>query len=181
MSTASSGFVERLFALAERIEYSTVGTWIGESKFGYPIIEGIHLIGLAIAVGLLFVVDLRLLGLLLRQVPVYQLSRQLRPWIIWGFVAIFVTGALLFWSSASRMLDSPAFAVKTVLLAIGTINALYFELKLAHVPAIRENATRLPANIRVAAGVSLTVWTLVIVFGRMTAYMPHWETLGLQQ
>jgi hypothetical protein len=177
LSAASPGLAERLFALGERIEYSTVGSWIGESRFGYPIIEGVHLIGLAVAVGLLFVVDLRLLGLLLRQVPVHDLMRQLRPWIIWGFVAIFVTGALLFWSSAGRMLDSPAFAVKVVLLAIGTLNALHFELKLAHAPAVRDNPAVLPANIRRAAGASLAIWTLAIVFGRMTAYLPHWATL----
>lgn len=178
MSEPSAGLAGRLIALGERIEYSTVGTWIGESQYGYPIIEGIHLIGLAVAVGLLFVVDLRLLGLLLRQVPVHDLMRQLRPWIIWGFVAIFVTGALLFWSSAGRMLDSPAFAVKVVLLIIGTINALHFELKLAHDPAVRDNPAVLPANIRRAAAASLGIWTLTIVFGRMTAYLPHWATLG---
>jgi hypothetical protein len=178
MSAAPASLAERVIALGERIEYSTVGTWIGESQYGYPIIEGIHLIGLAVAVGLLFVVDLRLLGLLLPQVRVHDLMRQLRPWIIWGFIAIFATGALLFWSSAGRMLDSPAFAVKVVLLVVGTVNALHFELKLANEQVIRDNPSVLPSNIRRAAGASLAIWTLTIVFGRMTAYLPHWASLG---
>lgn len=169
----------QLFALAERIEYSAVGTWIGESQYAYPVITGIHLIGLVVAVGLLFVVDFRILGRVLRPVPVHDLAQQLRPWIIWGFVAVYVSGVLLFWSSAARMLDSPAFVAKVLLLVIGTANALHFELVLAKSPSIRENHAVQPSRLRAAAVVSLITWTLVIVFGRLTAYMTSWTALGL--
>lgn len=173
--SAESVYGERLVALAERLEYSSVGVWIGESRYAYAALEGIHLVGLAVAVGLLFVVDLRLLNVFFRQVPVRDLTRQLRPWIFWGFSVILLTGVLLFWSSAGRMLNSPAFAIKTALLLVGLGNATLFELHSARLPAIRENHVVLPRRIRYAAIASLTIWTLTIVAGRMTAYLPQWS------
>ncbi len=133
-----------------------------------------HLIGLTIAVGLLFVIDLRLIGVLLRSVPVAQLLHQLRPWVFSGFGLIFVTGGLLFCSSATEQLDSPPFAIKMALVVAGGLNALYFELVSANSPAVRDNHAVLPRKIRYAGAASLAIWTLVIVMGRMIAYMPHW-------
>lgn len=173
--TAESIYGERLVALAEWMEFSALGVWIGESRYMYALLEGAHLIGLAAAVGFLFTVDMRLLGWIFRDVRVRTLTRQLRPWIFWSFGVIFATGILLFWSSAVRMLDSPAFAIKTVLLFVGLANAIYFELVSARTPAIRENRPVLPGRVRFAAALSLSVWTLTIAAGRMTAYMPHWS------
>lgn len=173
--SAESVYGEQLVALAERLEYSALGVWIGESRYAYAVLEGIHLVGLAVAVGLLFVVDLRLLNVFFRQVPVGNLSRQLRPWIFWGFGVILLTGVLLFWSSAGRMLNSPAFAIKTGLLLLGIVNASVFELHSARHPAVRDNHAVLPRRIRYAAIASLTIWTLTIVAGRMTAYLPQWS------
>lgn len=173
--TAVSVYGERLVALAEWMEFSALGVMIGESRYAYAILEGAHLIGLAAAIGLLFTVDLRLLGVLFRNVSVRSLTDQLRPWIFWSFGVIFVTGLLLFWSSAVRMLESPAFFIKTVLLLVGMANAIYFELVSVRAPAIRDNAPVLPLRVRVAAGVSLSIWTLTIAAGRMTAYMPSWS------
>ena len=48
-----------LFALAAWLEQTRVGSAIAEGRYAFPIIEGIHLIGLAAAVGLLMLVDLR--------------------------------------------------------------------------------------------------------------------------
>ena len=59
-----------LFSIAEQIESSALGVAIAESRFAYPVIEGIHLIGLAVSVGLIFLTDLRLMGLILTRVPV---------------------------------------------------------------------------------------------------------------
>ncbi|MEJ1962339.1 MAG: hypothetical protein WDO56_12660 [Gammaproteobacteria bacterium] len=55
-----------LLALAERIEQTPVGMAIAESRYAFPVIEGVHLIGLSISVGLIFLTDLRLMGVLFR-------------------------------------------------------------------------------------------------------------------
>ena len=57
-----------LIEFADLLYDSELGTSLRESIYAYPIVEGIHLIGLAFSVGLLFFVDLRLLGLFLPKV-----------------------------------------------------------------------------------------------------------------
>src|SRR5438105_14392570 len=99
-------------AWAETIESTPIGTAIAESRYAYPVIEGIHLIGLSISVGLIFLTDLRLMNLFMKKVPVIDVLRHLRPYVIGGFIAVFISGGLLFWSAAARMLDSPAFVAK---------------------------------------------------------------------
>ena len=63
-----------LFSIAEQIESSALGVAIAESRFAYPVIEGIHLIGLAVSVGLIFLTDLRLMGLILAAMAVELLA-----------------------------------------------------------------------------------------------------------
>jgi hypothetical protein len=161
-----------LIALAQQIESSAIGVAIAESRFAYPIIEGVHLIGLAVSVGLLFMIDLRLMGVFLRSVPLDRLLRSLRPVVLWGFAATFLSGGLLFWSSAERMLASPAFALKLLFLLLAGINAAIFELISAprHLP-VRDPAS-LPRSFRYAGFASLTLWTLTIAFGRLIPYLP---------
>lgn len=163
-----------LHAWAERVEYSAVGVAIAESRHAFVLIEGAHLIGLSVAIGLLFVIDLRLLGVVLRGVPAPRVLAALRPWVFGGFALIFLTGALLFWAAAGRLVQSPAFAVKLVLILLAGVNALFFEVVLARRAPAAGAAVRVPVPARAAALASLVLWTLVIAFGRLIPYMPSW-------
>jgi len=51
-----------LISLAQHLEETPIGTAIAEGRFAFPVLEGIHLIGLSVAVGLLLLTDLRLMG-----------------------------------------------------------------------------------------------------------------------
>jgi hypothetical protein len=164
-----------LMAWAQRVEGSTVGTAIAESNLAYPIIEGVHLIGLAISTGLLFAIDLRLMGVFLRRIPLERLLRDLRPFVLWGFAATFLSGGLLFWSSAERMLSSPAFAFKLLFLLLAGINACVFEFVLAPRHLGKPQLASLPRALRYAGFASLTLWTLTIAFGRLIPYLPAWS------
>ena len=161
-----------ILALAEQIEASAIGVAIAESRYAYPVIEGIHLIGLSISVGLIFLTDLRLMNLFLKRVPVTDVLRHLRPYVIGGFIAVFISGGLLFWSAAARMLESPAFIAKLVFIALAGINALYFEFVIAQRSPVRDNHSILPASVRYAGMASFGLWTLVVVCGRLIPYLP---------
>ncbi|MFO7276519.1 MAG: hypothetical protein DIU56_005745 [Pseudomonadota bacterium] len=167
-----------LYELAARIETSTLGVAIAESHFAYPAIEGVHLIGLAISVGLIFLIDLRLMGLLLTRLPLEDVVRQLRRWVLGGFAATFVSGLLLFWSSAARMLESPAFAFKMLFILLAGLNALWFELVIARRHAPPALKVGLPFAFRCAGFASLTLWTLTLVCGRLIPYIPQWPGFG---
>lgn len=163
-----------LYALAEQIEASAIGVAIAESRYAYPVIEGIHLIGLSISVGLIFLTDLRLMNVFLKRVPVIDVLRHLRPYVIGGFIAVFISGGLLFWSAAARMLDSPAFVAKMLFMAFAGLNALYFELVIAQRSPVRQNHPVLPSSVRYAGIASFGLWTLVVVCGRLIPYLPSW-------
>ena len=164
-----------IHAWAEGVELSPLGVAIAESRYAFALIEGAHLIGLAVALGLLFVVDLRLLGVVLRDVPARRVMSQLRPWIIGGFAVIFVTGTLLFWSAAGRMVLSLAFPIKLLLIVLAGLNALAFELVVARSTALRGDAVLLPPAARFAGAASIVLWSLVVVFGRLIPYLPSWD------
>ncbi|MEJ0034682.1 MAG: DUF6644 family protein [Gammaproteobacteria bacterium] len=163
-----------LVALGERIEQSSVGAAIAESRYAFPVIEGVHLIGLSISVGLIFITDLRLMGLLFTHVPVRDVIHHLRLYVLAGFALVFLSGGLLFWSEASALIESPAFPFKMLFMALAGVNALYFELVLAKQDAVQENRPLLPRNVKLAGAASLFLWTLVIICGRLIPYLPHW-------
>jgi len=161
-----------LLEFAQDLQHSGLGTALAESRYAFPIIEGTHLIGLSISVGLLFLIDLRLIGAFLKQVPANTLLRQLLPIVLWGFAVIFVTGLLLFTAEADTIIVSPVFPIKLLLLLLGGLNALYFEFKLSREPEFQNStAAVLPARVRYAGYASLILWVLVIIAGRMLAYL----------
>lgn len=163
-----------LLTLAESIEQSPVGAAIAESRYAFPVIEGVHLIGLSISVGLIFLTDLRLMGVLFTHVPVRDVIHHLRPFVLVGFALVFLSGGLLFWSEASMLIESPAFPFKILFMALAGVNALYFELVLAKQEPVQANATVLPRNVKLAGAASLFLWTLVIICGRLIPYLPRW-------
>lgn len=167
MSGAAAGFIADL---AERIEFSSVGVAIAESGVVFPLIEGVHLIGLSLAVGLIVVTDLRLIGLILRRIPASAVLHSLRPYVLTGFALIFVSGVLLFWSEAGRVVSTGwVFPLKLLLIALAGINALYFERVVARGNVL--DGRRTPAAARFAGITSIVLWSAVIATGRLLAYL----------
>jgi hypothetical protein len=161
-----------LIAFAEQIEQLPLSVAIAESQYAFPAIEGVHLIGLSIAVGLLFITDLRLAGFILRGVPASQVLRQLRPWILGGFASIFITGGVLFFAEATTLVTNPAFKFKLLFIALAAVNAAYFEFVIAKHAGADLDRPQSAGAIRFAGLASLTLWTVVIVCGRLIPYLP---------
>ncbi len=175
--------------LAEAAEATWLGQHIAESTVLFPALEGVHLLSLSLSVGMIALVDLRLLGWLLRDVPAAAVHRQLRPWALSGFVLVFASGGLLFFGEATTLVNSPAFPFKLLFIVLAGLNALYFERRLAwHLdapdalaasptpvaqPAHATAVSALPASVRAAAAASLLLWVAVVVCGRLIPYLPH--------
>jgi|SRR5665213_155919 len=146
------------------------GTGIRESTWVFPIIEGTHTLAIALSVGTLLIVDLRLAGILMRREPVSQVSSQLMPWSVSGFAIMFVTGALLFMSQAAKAYGSVFFRIKVLLLVLAGINALVFELTLRRSIKTWDAAERPPIRARLAGALGIVLWAGVIAAGRTMAY-----------
>jgi hypothetical protein len=121
-------------------------------------------------VGTIAVLDLRMLGVILRPVAITRIARAVLPLTWSGFTIMFISGFLLFWSEAAKMYTSPAFRVKVLLLALAGLNPLIF-----HSTVYRQvhQWETLPVSLwraRVAAIASLTLWVGIIIAGRAIAY-----------
>src|ERR1700688_1703382 len=79
---------------------SAVGEAIRASTWLFPVIEVLHLLGLAVIGGAVLLVDMRLLGLGLRHQPVAQLARDAQRWFVGSLIVMLASGALLFTSEA---------------------------------------------------------------------------------
>lgn len=141
-----------------------------ESLYAYTWIETAHVIAITLFVGTIAMVDLRLLGLAWRTVPVSQMTARILPWTVAGFIVMVITGLLLFYAIPVRTWHSVWFRAKVVLLLLAAINIWIFHRRVQRDRALWDAAALPPVAARVSAAVSLCVWLTVIVLGRMIAY-----------
>jgi hypothetical protein len=159
-----------IFELCQWLQNTAWGTAIRESTWVFPIIEGTHVLALALSVGTLVVVDLRLAGCIMRREPVSEVSGQLMPWSVAGFAIMLITGSLLFWSQPLKAYGSIFFRIKIALLFLAMVNALVFELTLRRTIATWDRAETPPLHARIAAILGIVLWAGVIAAGRTMAY-----------
>jgi len=150
------------------IESTDLSTAIREGALPYPIIGGIHLLAIALFGGMVLVTDLRLLGWAMRRRKVSDIVGQLQMWKWAGFVVVVSTGLLLAWAEPIKLYRSPAFWVKMALLALVGVHALVFRARVYGNTARLDLAETTEAKL--AASLSLLLWTGLIVSGRLIAY-----------
>lgn len=143
---------------------------VRESLWAYPILETIHIIGLALIFGSVLAFDLRVLGLN-RGLPLDLLARHLLPWVWLGFAANILTGALMFVSDAAEFQANPAFQAKLVLLMLAGANAAFFHRRVCALYHAQPIMVPLPVHAKVSAALSIVLWIAVITAGRMMAYV----------
>jgi uncharacterized protein DUF6644 len=160
-----------LLGFCQWLQDTNLGTALRESQYMFPIVEGAHVLGLAVSVGVIFMVDLRLIGIRMRNEAFSDIMTQLEPWSLAGFVTMFITGGLLFWSEAAKCYHSTAFRYKILFLLFTGINALIFKRTVfPKVAAWDRDASNIPVRARMAGWCGIVLWSIVIAFGRWTAY-----------
>ena len=156
--------------IAVAIAESQIGTALRESLILFPLIEGIHLLGLALSFGLILFTDLRLIGVFMPSVPISQIHGQLRRLILAGFGLTFLTGFLLFWAEADTMIENPAFLWKVAAMVVALINAAAFEWLLHRRGSTWLDQPRAPRAAVTAGWISLSFWSAATVGGRLIPY-----------
>lgn len=151
------------------IEASALGVAMRESLWLYPIVEIVHLTGIALLVGSIAMLDLRLLGLS-RTVSVKRLAAHILPWTAGAFLLIVPSGLMMFAAHAGDFIQSDVFALKMGLVLAAGANAGAFHAGVFRGAAAWDVARMPPPAARVAAGLSLALWLSVIACGRLLAY-----------
>ena len=136
----------------------------------YAWIESTHVLTLILFLGMLFVIDLRMLGVAFADVPASTLLKRLnRPMII-GFAVMLITGFILYYAIPVRTTQSIWFRIKVVLLIASGINAWLFHRQVTATGNNWDHQATPPQRIRVGAGLSLLFWAGVVICGRTIAY-----------
>ena len=155
--------------MIEAIENSAYAVWVRESPsfWAYTWILSLHAMGLAIVVGINFIVALRLLGF----VPEIRVNtlRKLFPWMYLGFTVNAFSGLSLLAANASNDLHNWMFFVKLSMIALAMVNLELTKANVFNDPAVINN-TGIPAGAKKFAIMSIVFWSLAICAGRLTEY-----------
>jgi hypothetical protein len=148
------------------VESTALGGMIRSSSWLFPVIEAVHLLGLAVIGGAVLVVDLRLFGFELRRQPVAQLARDAQRWLIGSLMVMLATGALLFSSEAIKCYYHPAFWFKMTSLFL----AIVFTFTVRRKVALADEARVKPLWSKLVALVSIMLWSGVGIGGRWIGF-----------
>ncbi|RJQ77895.1 MAG: hypothetical protein C4519_12730 [Desulfobacteraceae bacterium] len=155
---------------AEALEATGLAGALRGSVWIYPLVNVGHILGVALLVGSIVPLDLRLLGLW-PHVPAAQLFRVLTRTAGAGLGLAVACGALLFITRAVEYVQSGLFISKMAVVAVGTANALVLQAALRDGSFPGNSAGFKPAaRVRLAAGVSLAAWLTALVLGRLIGY-----------
>ena len=139
-----------------------MSSWITTNPVVYPALEVVHITGIALLVGNLVLVELRVWGLG-RTLPLPALARLGLTVSLIGFGLAAASGLVMFASQAAELLANRAFVIKMGLLTLAGANAGLFHA--------RDGLTRLDLLARLQTALSLGLWLGVIICGRWIAYL----------
>ncbi|AEQ50186.1 DUF6644 family protein [Pelagibacterium halotolerans] len=160
-----------LDAFFASIAASPLAVAIQQSGFLFPAFESIHVIGVALVFGTIAIVDLRLVGLVGRNRTFSATMKDILPWTWIGFAVAAVAGSLLFISNASMYWVNGPFRFKMMCLALAGINMVIFELVASRrVSDWDANPQATPWPARICGALSITLWVLVVAFGRWVGF-----------
>jgi hypothetical protein len=144
----------------------------------YPLVESVHVLTLCLFVGMSVLLDLRLLGLTLKRVPVAEVTERLLPWMIAGFIVMIVTGVLLFYAIPIRSYQNMFFRLKLITLVLAGINAWTFHTGVHKTVKEWGTTAAPPRRAKLAGALSLAFWAVIVVCGRLIAY--NWFDCDMQ-
>jgi hypothetical protein len=141
----------------------------GDSLWGLPLALTIHAFGTALVVGFTFIISLRLLGWF-ETIPYTSLNR-LFP-VLWAAIVLqFLSGIPLWMTKPTRYVDDVAFMLKFVFVIIGIVLAVYSYGMIKREAASWEAKGVVSSREAQFAAASLLVWSIVLIAGRLTAYL----------
>jgi hypothetical protein len=126
-----------------------------------PALQTVHILAIASVISSVFMIDLRLIGVLRGEQTAEAFASRFLPFVWWPLPILALTGALLISAEPARSLENPSFGIKmALLLAAVAITLLH-----------QKHGTRLARPLRLGIGcTSLVVWTGIVLAGRWIAY-----------
>ena len=144
-----------------------LGKSIMDRSWVWPASEALHFIGLWLILGIILIVNMRLLGFM-RAVP-YSAFHRLLPWAALGLALNVVTGMIFVTGTPDQYGSNISFLWKIVFLVVAGLNLLYITVFEGpwHVDAGKEA----PLRVKIAGATAIVSWALVMYFGRMLPFL----------
>ena len=135
---------------------------LGAHAWAYPMLEVAHLLGVALLLGNLTLLELRVFGWG-RSLPIEPLARMSLGLVAAGFGLAVVSGLLMFGTQAGELLANRVFTAKMVLIMLAGCNAGWFHA--------RRSLQRQDLTARLLMLLSSALWLLVLTCGRWIGYV----------
>ena len=130
-----------------------------------PIVQTFHLLGIAVIMSSVVLLDLRILGLALPSQEVQELTRRVMPWVWWTLPVMLLSGLMFVFARPRRYFTNPIFGLKFALLVPAIALAAVL-----HLVSVRKPDA---VSTKVIAAVSLLLWVCVVLAGRWIAYVDY--------
>ena len=136
-----------------------------------PSVQSVHILSISIVISAVFLVDLRLLGVIGRNTPTATYTQRFLPWIWPTLVVLLCTGVTLIIGEPARSLQNAAFQFKMVTLIAAMTLTFFLQRPLRTNAAYWEETGRRRVLVKLMALVSLVLWVSIVFAGRWIAYM----------
>jgi hypothetical protein len=138
-----------------------------------PVVQTVHILGIAAIMGSIVLVDLKVLGLALPSQRTSELVCRVMPWTWWALPCLALSGLVFIVAQPYRYVANPVFGLKFAMLVPAVILALVFHRGYARQPDVWERSPGRRRAAKSLAGVSLLLWIGVVLAGRWIAYADY--------
>jgi len=144
------------------------------NSWAIPTIQSIHIVGIAIVMGSVLMIDLRILGWAGMDQTLRQTASRFGPWLTGSLWLLLATGILMVIGEPVRELVTFSFWLKMALVASGTAVAVIFQAALRRHEQQWEGTLVHRPSIKGLAILTFLIWACIIVLGRLIAYDHVW-------
>jgi uncharacterized membrane protein SirB2 len=147
---------------------SRASTWVQSHLWLTPLLQSIHIVMIGIVFTAVFMISLRVLGLVNTDETFATVWNRFSPWIWKGIVVMAVTGIILLIGEPVREASSTSFWVKMTLIVVGILSVLAFGSSLRRLANV--GTAQFSGGARAVAVGMLVLWLFIIFLGRAIAY-----------
>jgi hypothetical protein len=151
---------------------------LGEVPGFPPMVQTVHLLGIAAIMGSVVVIDLKVLGLALPSQGTADVIRRLMPWTWWALPFLATSGLVFVFARPHRYFVNPVFGSKFAMLIPALALAATLQLLSARNPRLWDEASAARTSAKLIAAVSLVLWIGVVLAGRWIAYADYIFNMG---
>lgn len=144
------------------------------NAWAIPAIQSIHIIGIALVFGSVFMIDLRILGWAGRDQTLRQTTARYGPWLTGSLWLMLASGLLMVVGEPVRELMTFSFWAKMSLVAVGTVIAIAFLAGVRKHEQHWEEKRVHQGGVKMLAIVTFLIWSTIIILGRLIAYDHIW-------